>query len=182
MAHALEIFFDERADAAVRMLWDSLERVGVPSLRTASHRRHHPHVTLAVGEHIGVGDELIGALRGLPGRKLSFPLLGVFPGHAAVLFLGVQVTAPLLDAHAAVHEAIMGKRGEEGGSGGAGKLSELYGPGSWVPHCTLAMHLGADSLARACRELHPYAGLQASIASVGLVDIETGDTEDLVAG
>ena len=183
MASALEIFLDGEADAAVRGLWDKLERVGLASLRTASHGRHHPHVTLAVGEHIAVGDELLGALEALPGQRLNFPLLGVFPGDAAVLLLGAQVTAPLLDAHANVHAAIDSKSGNGGGSDSpreVERLGELYKPGSWVPHCTLAMRLDTESLARALRELHPYAGLRASIEKVGLVDMETGDMQDLV--
>lgn len=176
MAYAWEIFLDEEADAVVRGLWGRLERLGVPSLRTASHGRHHPHVTLALGEDLAADGELVEALGTLPGQGLNFPLLGVFPGDAAVLFLGVQVTAPLLDAHARVHAAIDRKGGAED------QLGELYKPGSWVPHCTLAMHLDAESLGLAYQELHPYAELRARIATVGLVDIETGDVQDLVGG
>ena len=44
MAQALEFFFDGEADTAVRALWQRLERAGVPSLATRSHRRHRPHV------------------------------------------------------------------------------------------------------------------------------------------
>jgi hypothetical protein len=136
-----------------------------------------------VGEHIAAGDELIDALEALPGQRLNFPLLGVFPGDAAVLLLGAQVTAPLLDAHANVHAAIDGKSGNGGESDEPREvemLGALYKPGSWVPHCTLAMHLDTESLARALRELHPYFGLRASIEKVGLVDMETGDVQDLV--
>jgi hypothetical protein len=185
MAHALEIFLDGEADAAVRGLWDRLERVGLASLRTASHGRHHRHVTLAVGEHIAVGDGLIDALEALPGQRLSFPVLGVFPGDAAVLLLGAQVAPALLDAHAGVHAAIDRKSGNGGGIDGPSEVDRsgaLYKPGSWVPHCTLAMRLDAESLARALRELHPYAGLRAGIRKVGLVDTETGDVQDLVGG
>ena len=182
MAYALEIFLDEEADAVVRGLWDKLERLGVPSLRTASHGRHHPHVTLAVGEDLAADDELVEALGSFPGQGLNFPLLGVFPGDASVLLLGVQVTAPLLDAHARVHAAIDRRGGGEDGPSELETLGELYKPGSWVPHCTLAMRLDAESLARAYRELHPHAELRASIATVGLVDTDTGDVQELVGG
>lgn len=59
------------------------------------------------------------------------------------------------------------------------RQAALYKPAAWVPHCTLAMNLDAGSLGRAFRALHPYAGLQARVTSVCLVDIETGDAEDL---
>ena len=180
MAYALEIFFDAQTDAAIRRLWDQLERAGVPTLLTASHQRHDPHVTLAVGEERPkVGDDLVSALKPLPGRTLDFPVLGLFPGDAAVLFLGAKVTAPLLAAHANVHAAIEGAN-ELGVTGDADKMGALYKPGAWVPHCTLALRLDAEGIVRALRELHPYAGFGATIAAVGLVDIATGDVEHLV--
>jgi hypothetical protein len=42
------------------------------------------------------------------------------------------------------------------------------------------MRLNTEGLARALRELHPYAGPRARIGKVGLVDMETGDAQDLV--
>lgn len=186
MPYALEIFLDQQADATVRNLWRNLERLGIPTLRTASHARHHPHVTLAIAEqpiakHLLADDNLLKALKPLPGQRLNFPLLGVFPGAASVLFLGAQVTAPLLAAHANVHAAIAAiTTTATKGSEPDDDLGRLYKPDSWVPHCTLAMDLDAESLAHAYRELHPYAGLRAHIERVGLVDMETGDVKDLV--
>jgi hypothetical protein len=42
MAHAIEMFFDDRADSAVRALWLLMAEAGLPSLATRSHRRHPP--------------------------------------------------------------------------------------------------------------------------------------------
>lgn len=83
----------------------------------------------------------------------------------AVLFLGVSVHAQLLAAHAAVHAAIERESDE---------LWELYRPGLWVPHCTLAMSLNADGLSRAFAQLHPYSAITGHVSSVNLVEVETG--------
>ena len=45
---AVCLLFDRRSERAVRALWDRLERVGVPSLRSHTHGRHLPHVSFAV--------------------------------------------------------------------------------------------------------------------------------------
>lgn len=170
MTVALEMFLDPAADAAVRQLWARLEQAGIPSLASTTHRGHHPHVTLAVGERIATGDGLLGAVRDLPGTALTLPLLGTFPGAQSVLFLGVTVHAELLRAHAAVHAAI------ESESDG---LWELYRPGNWVPHCTLAMSVDADGLSRAVAQLHPYSAVTGRIGSVNLVGVETGEATRL---
>jgi hypothetical protein len=42
VAHAIEMYFDDRADASVRKLWQVLADAGLPSLATFTHRRHRP--------------------------------------------------------------------------------------------------------------------------------------------
>ncbi|MHB1431893.1 MAG: hypothetical protein ACYCVZ_07245 [Streptosporangiaceae bacterium] len=56
MAHALEMYFDDQADAAVRELWRLLADAGLPSLATRTHRRHRPHVSLAIAESLADAD------------------------------------------------------------------------------------------------------------------------------
>lgn len=48
MALAVCLLFDRRSERAVRSLWDRLEDVGVPSLRSHTHGKHLPHVSYAV--------------------------------------------------------------------------------------------------------------------------------------
>lgn len=56
VAHAIEMYFDDQADAAVRRLWLLLAGAGLPSLATRTHRRHRPHVSLAVAESLADAD------------------------------------------------------------------------------------------------------------------------------
>jgi 2'-5' RNA ligase len=83
----------------------------------------------------------------------------------AVLFLGATATAELLRAHAAIHTGI--EQASEG-------VWELYQPGRWVPHCTLAMRLGANELKTAIAHLHPHTAITVRVAQVNIVETETG--------
>ena len=48
MALAVCLLFDARGERAIRALWDQLETLGVPSLRSHTHGRHVPHLSYAV--------------------------------------------------------------------------------------------------------------------------------------
>jgi hypothetical protein len=52
MAHALELLFDPTTEAEIKDVWARLEAAGLPSLATRVHRRHQPHVRLAIGTRI----------------------------------------------------------------------------------------------------------------------------------
>jgi 2'-5' RNA ligase len=110
MAHSVELFFDGEADEAIRSLWQALERAGVPSLASRTHRRHRPHVTFAMAGSIP--PRTVEALR-RDLAPLSLPdlwlyTLGTFPTRENVLWLGAVVDAELLAVHSAVHDVLAG--------------------------------------------------------------------------
>jgi len=166
MAQAVEMFFDERADAAVRALWAELADAGLPSLATLTHRRHRPHVSLFVAESLDRAD-LTGLRTVLADRHpaLRLSALATFPGREGVLFLGVTVTAELLALQAQAHQSVAGQQ--------AG-CWPLYRPGCWMPHCTLAFGLDREQIAAAYRVLHGYQPVQAVASTVGMTDNVTG--------
>jgi len=47
VALAVCLVFDRKRERAIRALWDQLESLGVPSLRSHTHRRV-PHLSYAV--------------------------------------------------------------------------------------------------------------------------------------
>src|SRR5258708_27606529 len=106
MAHAIEMFFDERADAAVRALWQRLATVGLPSLATRTHRRHRPHVSLTVTESLDRAD-LARVRSALAGRLPAVlpDTLCTFPGREGAPFLGAVLTDDLLPSHTPQHNA-----------------------------------------------------------------------------
>lgn len=172
MADALEVFFADTADAAVRALWDRLDAAGVPSLAGWSHRRHRPHVALAVAGTIPrrTRDALRADLALLALPQLWLYTLGTFPTEQNVLFLGAVVDTELLAVHSAAHDALAGR---------VRQPLAHYLPGAWVPHCTLAHDLTADQLAAGFRALHPVPPVRATVVELGITDTRTGEVDVL---
>jgi 2'-5' RNA ligase len=173
VAQAIEMFFDDQADADVRQLWHLLADAGLPSLATFSHRRHRPHVSLTGTESFdGVDLSEVRQVLGDCHLDLDLHALARFPTQQGVLFLGVVVTAPLLALHERVHETLRGQ-----------SITHwpYYVPGRWVPHCTLARGMDGDSMAAAVRLLHGVAPISAKVASVGVTDTTTGDITPLTS-
>ena len=166
MAHAIEMYVDGRADAAVRRLWQRLADADLPSLATRTHRRHRPHVALVVAESLAGADlEPLRAVLMSRRPALSLYVLGTFPGTGGALFLGVQVTTELLAFHADVHEALAGQ---------PIRHWAYYEPGNWIPHCTLAEGLDAPQAGKAFGLLAGYQPITAEVTSVGIKDTTTG--------
>jgi 2'-5' RNA ligase len=172
VAQALEFYFDDDAEDAVRALWRLLDRAGVPSLASATHRRHRPHVTFAGGGAIpaAVRRDLRTDLARLALPRLWLYTLGAFPTSANHVFLGAVTDAELLAVHVAVHDTLAGRVRDPWA---------YYLPGAWVPHCTLAQDLTPDQLTAAFAALHPVEPVRARISRVGVVDTRTGDLDVL---
>jgi 2'-5' RNA ligase superfamily protein len=173
VAHAIEMLFDDQADAEVRGLWQVLAGAGLPSLATRTHRRHRPHVSLTVCESLD-GTDLTRLRAVLADRHpvLQLYVLGIFPGPGGVLFLGVQVTTSLLALHAEAHEALAGQPVTHW---------PYYLPGNWVPHCGLAQDLDSTGVVEAFRLLQGYRPITATVTSAGITDTNTGQVTPLTA-
>jgi 2'-5' RNA ligase superfamily len=106
MGHAVELLFDPATEAAIKGLWARLETAGLPSLASRTHRRHRPHISLAVAERIDTG-RLQDARDCLAATYLDVTLYApaVFPGPG-VLYLSVVPTLALLRLHEEVHAAL----------------------------------------------------------------------------
>jgi 2'-5' RNA ligase len=130
---AVEINLDPESEDRVAAIWDSMDAAGVESLGSVPGTEYRPHVSLAVfekGDRDRLSAVLTPVLRPLLGAPLSLASLGFFVNPQAVAFLGVTATQRLLDVHRQVHSAL----------GGVAEGSwSLYEPGTFVPHCTLAM-------------------------------------------
>lgn len=131
IAHAIELQLDGPAATKVLGLLAVLEAAGVSPI-TAASPHVHPHVSIGVAAGDApeaVKDALVGvATGGLPALRLSS--VGAFVTPEAVVFLGVTPTAALLELNRRVHARL-----------DAAKVAAwpLYRPGTWVPHCTLAL-------------------------------------------
>ncbi|MDD9949507.1 MAG: 2'-5' RNA ligase family protein [candidate division Zixibacteria bacterium] len=165
MGYAIELFYDDASERAVRDIWDGLgTALGQPSLSELGAR---PHVSLAVyGDGLdtnGFPERLLEFARSIDPFDFKLSSLGTFPGQEGVVFLAPVVTRRLLEVHARFHE-VFSKHENAAGSG-------YYLPGNWVPHCTVAIDLSAAEVIEAVaygREA--YQPISGRFREIGLVE------------
>jgi 2'-5' RNA ligase len=170
VAHVVVVFFDDRADRAVRALWKRLDQAGVPSLGTLSKKPLPPHVTFAAAKAIPrkTRDALKEELRTLALPSLWLSNLGTFPNSENVLMLGAVVDAELLAVHSAIHDILAGQ---------VQSPSAYYMPGSWVPHCTLTQGIEHHQMIEGFAALHPIDRIEARVTGVAIVDTQAATVE-----
>ncbi|MDH3592281.1 MAG: 2'-5' RNA ligase family protein [Planctomycetota bacterium] len=162
MRFAVELFFDPKADAAVRALWTGVE----PDHLTPMGAR--PHISLGVYASLDP-DAALPVLEAFAAREpvvpLSLAFVGTFASDEGVVFLGPQVSPELIGLHTRMHDAFAG----------LGESLRYYRPGNWVPHCTVAWFLAAADIGTAidrCRRASlPIAAQATHIGLVGLPDV-----------
>jgi 2'-5' RNA ligase len=137
MGLAVELHFDREAERAVLSVWEAVRAAGGNG--KLFDLRARPHVSLAVYPEGARGPAFAEAMAGRPlehavaafrAAPLPFTLAsaGTFPGEEGVVFLAPVVDDRLLRLHRDWHALAPGGM-------------ELYGPGVWVPHCTVGFHL-----------------------------------------
>ncbi len=139
MAYAVELSFDEAADAKVRAVWQAIEDVRIST--TLRNDAGQPHMTLGVAALIDMRT-IEQALRqfasAIPALTLSFEHIGLFHTSENAVFLAPIVTAQLLHMHTDFH-GLFAQHTQE--------RWPYYLPGGWVPHCTLAHKVPSAQLA-----------------------------------
>ena len=130
MPYAINIRTDNESAMQIRELWrlaSSFE--ASPSMEDMNYP---PHITVAVYDEIAE-QVLVSALRigfeGKPKFTVRFVHLGYFEtANSIVLWAAPVVPQSLRSAVQAIHEYV-----------GATLCRPSYRPGSWVPHCSLAL-------------------------------------------
>jgi len=141
MPTAILLYFDSSSEQRLCRMWQQLARDGVSNDLPASGIR--PHLTLAVFDKLDclpcekVLARFAQLTRHLDLRAAHF---GVFFQPEITLFLAPTPTRSLLDFHAALHQRLASQ---------AQGSWQVYQPGTWVPHCTLAMNLSREDIAPA---------------------------------
>lgn len=161
-AFAVVLYFDDVTELRVRRMWAALDRHGVASAATAHGSGFRPHVTLAIVETtrpVQVAGKLRTPLADIAGLPLTLGALGFFLTDLAPAYLAVAPTGRLLAVHEEVHTALEGTRGWN-----------HYRPGTWMPHCTLAMGVSSPSAVGEALAGSPLP-IQASVASAQLVQL-----------
>ncbi|HZX06687.1 2'-5' RNA ligase family protein [Kribbella sp.] len=166
MALAVCLLFDRRTDRLLRALWDRLEDLGVPTLKSHTHGRHVPHLSLSVLREWD-RDEVTKAVRPLLAAQrpeLYFDALGTFRRGRA--WLAPAVGSEVLRLQEDVVSAVTGTGAD---------LHRHYLPGRWVPHCTLAPRVPLVALPVLTAAVYDVLPLEATADRAALVDSGTGE-------
>ncbi|MFD0869961.1 2'-5' RNA ligase family protein [Paenibacillus residui] len=162
--YAVELFFDERTEQYIRGLWRELEQNGITD-SMMSIAEIQPHLTVAVYDDLEAGEfeeEIAFFMQGAPSLPVRFDSLACFPA-SGTLFLSPAVTAGLMQLHQRFHSRFHKLRP---------KAAPYYLPGSWNPHCTLAVNLSSVQLKEAFHYiLDRFSPFQAGLQQIGLVQL-----------
>ena len=121
---------------AIMSLWDQVSAFeDFPSMRALNYP---PHITLAIYDAPGASEQLAiatlaKAARGQAAIELCFGRIRTFDGPPLILWADPEPKTALREIHDQIHAAI-----------DPGLCHPHYRPGSWVPHCTLAMRTRPD--------------------------------------
>lgn len=166
MALAVCLLFDDRTNGALRRLWDRLEDLGVPTLRSHTHGQHLPHLSYAVlreWQLTQVRDK-VEAIPDGPPVELHFDALGIFRRGRS--WLVPAVTSNLVVRQERIIEAV---------SSTGAQLHRHYTPGVWVPHCTIAPRVPLVALPVLAAAVYDVLPLRAHADHAALVDSSTAE-------
>ena len=148
MPYGVMLYFDVQTEKTILNIWQSLAKHNLSSSMLDAGIR--PHLTLAIYEELDCRpceNELVKITSKTPSPSIQFTHLGLFTNPEPVIFAAPLVTKELLDFHNELQIRLAGD----------GKNSwELYKPGKWVPHCTLALGYKIENQAeiiRLCQEM-----------------------------
>ena len=163
MNFAVELCFDEQADARVREIWERIEQAGLPS--RLLEFGHTPHVSLGVCAELdwrAFAPKLAAFAASEPPLHATLVSLGTFANREGAVFLGLINTPELLALHARF-DALFAADARE--------PRDYYRPGRWVPHCTLTTALDPGQVAATLRVcLDVTLPIQARFESVAIVE------------
>jgi 2'-5' RNA ligase len=163
MPYAVVLYFNKHSEKIIRDIWNKLSTNGVPS--EIHHVGIRPHITLAIYDDLTCqpcDSELSRFAPQTYHMHLNCTHIGIFTQPEKVLFLAPTPTRELIDFHARVF-GMLEKQTKN--------PWELYQPGKWVPHCTLALDLDQEKLEEAlsiCSQLKLPIDLHAT--QIGVVE------------
>lgn len=167
VALAVCLLFDRRGERRIRELWARLEQVGVRTLESHTHGRHHPHLSYAVllaWEH----ERVLEAVSRLPDEG---PVPLAF--HGTVLFpRGRAALVPSVPAAVMVRQERVSRAVAATGA----TVHHHYDPGAWVPHVSVATGATAAQLPVVVNAIADVLPLEVVAQRAVLVDSATGQT------
>jgi len=166
MPYGVMLYFDNQTEKTISNIWQSLAEHKLSSSMLDSGIR--PHITLAIYEELECQpceNELVKITSKTPSPSILFTHLGTFTNPEPVIFAAPLVTKQLLDFHREISLSLAGD----------GKNPwELYQPGKWVPHCSLALGYKFENQAEIFRlcQVMPLP-MRVQVVQIGVVNFKT---------
>ncbi|GIP29349.1 hypothetical protein J23TS9_44790 [Paenibacillus sp. J23TS9] len=138
--YGVVLHFEQEIELMIKKIWGELSELSISNYAEEVIDRK-PHITLAGYQNMNIDDFIYSFDRLFDMQSkfhLEFNVLGTFI-HSGTLFLTPTPARELLDIHAKLHKEL-GKYPTD---------SDLYLPGQWIPHCTIANRLSQDKLLEA---------------------------------
>lgn len=165
MAFAVVLYFEESQERLFLKVWEDLAKEKLTTDLVEAEIR--PHITLAIYDELNCQPcESQLARVASQTHPFAFHLthLGLFTKPEPVVFAAPTFTEELLNFHKHLHDLLVTE---------SKNPWEMYLPGKWVPHCTLALGFDLKDLGRIfekCLELK--LPMQVSADQVGVVDFQ----------
>ncbi|GDY32084.1 2'-5' RNA ligase [Gandjariella thermophila] len=159
------LLFDRRAERTLRGMWDRLEQLGVPTLRSHTHGLHHPHLSYVVLLDWDL-DSVLAAVQRLDNHEpfeVTFDAVGAF--RRGRVSLVPAVPADLVPRQQAVLQAVRDT---------GAVVHQHYETDRWLPHSSLAPRARLDQLPLIAAAVYDVLPLTARISRAALVDSGTG--------
>jgi 2'-5' RNA ligase len=138
MPYAVMLYFDNQTELAISKVWQTLADNNLTA--SVSYAGIRPHISLAIYDEIDCQpceNELIKISSMTTYMAINLAYLGIFTNPEPVVFAALIPTKELLDFHENLHSILFSKTKNPW---------ELYKPGKWVPHCTLAQDFKFENL------------------------------------
>jgi 2'-5' RNA ligase len=165
MAYAVVFYFDEISEIPILNVWNELGKV---NLSSSLHKETiRPHMTLAIYDSINCS-ECEGEIKHFSAKSgilnIQVDHFGIFPRQSSVIFIAPPPNNKLMGFQEKIHQIL---------TGNVKGSWEMYQPGNWVPHCTLARDIEKKDFPTAIETcMKMKLPLDLRITRVGVVEFE----------
>ena len=138
MPYAVMLYFDSQSEKTISRVWQALAEDNLAMGILDEGIR--PHITLAIYNELDCRpceNELAKITAKTASMTIQLTHLGIFTIPEPVVFAAPLATREFLDFHENLHASLVNEAKESW---------ELYQPGKWVPHCTLALDFNLENL------------------------------------
>lgn len=140
MGYSIELYFDLHFEKNIHLLWNELEKSGVPSILNKIGSK--PHLSLAVMETFNESkaSNILGeVLKRYPVFTIDFPAIALIPSREQTVILAATPNLVILEMQRTIFQDLH--------KSGYIPL-ERYEPNKWLPHCTISKELSSKDALR----------------------------------